>query len=67
MYTLMSKPVQTVRKLSCVYFTPEWCALCFEIIDVYCKVGEHKQEWVPTPLEEMEDDTHSNVENENEM
>ena len=67
MYALVSKPVQAVIKLSCVYFTPERCGVCFEIIDVYCKDGEPKQEWVPTPLEVMEDDTHSNVENENEM
>ena len=28
--------------------------VCFEIIDVYCKEGEQKQEWLLTPLEDME-------------
>ena len=51
----MGKPVQAVIKLSCVYFTPKRCGLSFEIIDVYCKDGEPKQEWVPTPLNECDE------------
>ena len=54
MYALVSKPVQAIIKLSCAYFTPERCGLSFELIDVYCKEGEPKQEWVQTPLHDVE-------------
>ena len=55
LYALVGKPVQAVIKLSCAYFTPKRCGLSFEIIDVYCKDGEPKQEWVPTPLNECDE------------
>ena len=42
---------------------PKGCGVCFEIIDVYCKEAEPKWVWAPTPLEEMEDNTHYNVDN----
>ena len=54
-YALVGRCVQAVIQLSCAYFTPEWCGLSFEIIDGYCKEGEPKQEWVPTPLNECEE------------
>ena len=63
MFSLVSKSVQTVIKLSCVYLTPERSVVCFEIIDVYWLQGGPKQERISTPLKE-EDNTHSNVENE---
>ena len=45
-----SRPsTQAVIKWSCEYFTPERCGVCFEIIDVYYKHGEPKQEMVPHP------------------
>ena len=49
LYALVGKPVQAVIKLSCAYFTPERCGLSFEIIDVLCKEGEPKEEWVTEP------------------
>ena len=48
LYALVGKSVQAVIKLSCAYFTPERCGLSFEIIDVLCKEGEPKEEWVTT-------------------
>ena len=44
LYALVGKLVKAVIKLSCVYFTPERCGSSFEIIDVYCKDGEVKEE-----------------------
>ena len=50
MYSVISKPVQAVMKLSCEYFTPELCGVCFKIIDVYYKHGVPKQEMILHPL-----------------
>ena len=56
LYAFVGKPVQAVIELSCAYFTPERCGLSFEIIEVLCKQGEPKEEWVPTTLSDCEND-----------
>ena len=48
-YTLVGNLFKLLL-LSCAYFTPERCGLSFEIVDLYCKEGEPKEEWVPPPL-----------------